>query len=55
VVRLEVDAGPRRRPTGADFERFARVSDRDRRIEDTGSGLGRAVAQHVRLYSGRVW
>jgi len=59
VARLEVDdAGPgvpveeRERI----FERFARVSDRDRRIEDTGSGLGLAlVAQHVRLHSGRVW
>jgi len=59
VARLEVDdAGPgvpveeRERI----FERFARVSDRDRRIEDTGSALGLAlVAQHVRLHSGRVW
>ena len=59
VARLEVDdAGPgvpveeRERI----FERFARVSDRDRRIEDTGSGLGLAlVAQHVRLHSGGVW
>jgi signal transduction histidine kinase len=38
------------------FERFARVSDRDRHVDDTGTGLGLAlVAQHVRLHSGRVW
>ncbi len=59
VVRLEVDdAGPGVPAADREriFERFARVSDRDRRIEDTGSGLGLAlVAQHVRLHSGRVW
>ncbi|HEY7102330.1 MAG TPA: HAMP domain-containing sensor histidine kinase [Mycobacteriales bacterium] len=59
VARLEVDdAGPGVPVADRDriFERFARVSDRDRRIEDTGSGLGLAlVAQHVRLHSGRVW
>jgi two-component system, OmpR family, sensor histidine kinase MtrB len=59
VVRLEVDdAGPGVPVADREriFERFARVSDRDRRIEDTGSGLGLAlVAQHVRLHSGRVW
>ena len=59
VARLEVDdAGPGVPVEDREriFERFARVSDRDRRIEDTGSGLGLAlVAQHVRLHSGRVW
>ena len=59
VARLEVDdAGPGVPVADREriFERFARVSDRDRRIEDTGSGLGLAlVAQHVRLHSGRVW
>jgi two-component system, OmpR family, sensor histidine kinase MtrB len=59
VVRLEVDdAGPGVPAADREriFERFARVSDRDRRVEDTGSGLGLAlVAQHVRLHSGRVW
>jgi two-component system sensor histidine kinase MtrB len=59
VVRLEVDdAGPGVPPADRDriFERFARASDRDRSVEDTGSGLGLAlVAQHVRLHSGRVW
>jgi two-component system sensor histidine kinase MtrB len=59
VARLEVDdAGPGVPVEDQEriFERFARVSDRDRRIEDTGSGLGLAlVAQHVRLHSGRVW
>ncbi|HEY6744335.1 MAG TPA: HAMP domain-containing sensor histidine kinase [Mycobacteriales bacterium] len=57
-VRLEVDdAGPgvpvadRHRV----FERFARVSDRDRHVDETGTGLGLAlVAQHVRLHGGRV-
>lgn len=59
LVRLEVDdAGPGVPAADREriFERFARVSDRDRRIEDTGSGLGLAlVAQHVRLHSGQVW
>ena len=59
LVRLEVDdAGPGVPAADREriFERFARVSDRDRRIEDTGSGLGLAlVAQHVRLHSGEVW
>jgi signal transduction histidine kinase len=59
VVRLEVDdAGPGVPAADREriFERFARVSDRDRRVEDTGSGLGLAlVAQHVRLHAGRVW
>jgi two-component system, OmpR family, sensor histidine kinase MtrB len=59
VVRLEVDdAGPGVPAADREriFERFARASDRDRRVEDTGSGLGLAlVAQHVRLHSGRVW
>ena len=59
VARLEVDdVGPGVPVEDREriFERFARVSDRDRRIEDTGSGLGLAlVAQHVRLHSGRVW
>ena len=59
VARLEVDdAGPGVPVEDREriFERFARVSDRDRRIEDTGSGLGLAlVAQHVRLHSGRGW
>jgi signal transduction histidine kinase len=59
VARLEVDdAGPGVPVADREriFERFARVSDRDRRIEETGSGLGLAlVAQHVRLHSGRVW
>jgi two-component system, OmpR family, sensor histidine kinase MtrB len=59
LVRLEVDdAGPGVPAADREriFERFARVSDRDRRIEDTGSGLGLAlVSQHVRLHSGRVW
>jgi two-component system, OmpR family, sensor histidine kinase MtrB len=58
-ARLEVDdAGPGVPAADRDriFERFARVSDRDRHVEDTGSGLGLAlVAQHVRLHSGRVW
>jgi two-component system sensor histidine kinase MtrB len=59
VTRLEVDdAGPGVPPADREriFERFARVSDRDRHVDDTGSGLGLAlVAQHVRLHSGRVW
>jgi two-component system sensor histidine kinase MtrB len=59
VVRLEVDdAGPGVPEADREriFERFARVSDRDRHVEDTGSGLGLAlVAQHVLLHSGRVW
>lgn len=57
-VRLEVDDGG---PGVAEadreriFERFARASDRDRAVEDTGSGLGLSlVAQHVRLHSGRI-
>jgi signal transduction histidine kinase len=59
VARLEVDdAGPGVPAVEREriFERFARVSDRDRHVDDTGSGLGLAlVAQHVRLHSGRVW
>jgi two-component system sensor histidine kinase MtrB len=59
MARLEVDdAGPGVPPADRErvFERFARVSDRDRHVDDTGSGLGLAlVAQHVRLHSGRVW
>ncbi len=59
VVRLEVDdAGPGVPAADREriFERFARVSDRDRHVDDTGTGLGLAlVAQHVRLHSGRVW
>jgi two-component system, OmpR family, sensor histidine kinase MtrB len=58
-ARLEVDdAGPGVPPADREriFERFARVSDRDRSVDDTGTGLGLAlVAQHVRLHSGRVW
>jgi two-component system sensor histidine kinase MtrB len=57
-ARLEVDdAGPGVPVVERDriFERFARVSDRDRHVDDTGSGLGLAlVAQHVRLHSGTV-
>jgi two-component system sensor histidine kinase MtrB len=59
MARLEVDdAGPGvpERERERIFERFARVSDRDRHVDETGSGLGLAlVAQHVRLHSGRVW
>ncbi|HST63980.1 MAG TPA: HAMP domain-containing sensor histidine kinase [Mycobacteriales bacterium] len=59
VVRLEVDdAGPGVAAADRDrvFERFARASDRDRIVEDTGSGLGLALAaQHVRLHSGRIF
>jgi signal transduction histidine kinase len=58
-ARLEVDdAGPGVPVADREriFERFARVSDRDRHVDDTGTGLGLAlVAQHVRLHSGRVW
>jgi signal transduction histidine kinase len=58
-VRLEVDdAGPGVPAADREriFERFARVSDRERHVDDTGSGLGLAlVDQHVRLHSGRVW
>jgi two-component system, OmpR family, sensor histidine kinase MtrB len=58
-ARLEVDdAGPGVPEAEREriFERFARVSDRERHVDDTGSGLGLAlVAQHVRLHSGRVW
>lgn len=58
LLRLEVDdAGPgvpvedRERV----FERFARVTGRDRHLDDTGSGLGLAlVTQHVALHGGRV-
>jgi signal transduction histidine kinase len=58
TARVEVDdAGPgvpvaeRERV----FERFARVADRARSMEETGSGLGLAlVAQHVGLHAGRV-
>ena len=57
-VRLEVDdAGPGVPAVDRErvFERFARVSHRDRSVEDTGSGLGLAlVAQHVRLHAGEV-
>lgn len=57
-VRLEVDdRGPGIAASDRErvFERFARASDRDRTVEDTGSGLGLAlVAQHVRLHSGRI-
>lgn len=57
-ARIEVDdagpgvpAGDRERV----FERFARVTGRDRHLDDTGSGLGLAlVAQHVSLHGGRV-
>jgi two-component system, OmpR family, sensor histidine kinase MtrB len=59
LARVEVDdAGPGVPEAEREriFERFARVSDRDRHVDDTGSGLGLAlVAQHVRLHSGRVW
>ncbi len=59
TARVEVDdAGPGVPEAEREriFERFARVSDRDRHVDDTGSGLGLAlVAQHVRLHSGRVW
>jgi len=58
-ARLEVDdAGPGVPAAERErvFERFARVSDRARHVDDTGSGLGLAlVAQHVRLHAGRVW
>jgi two-component system, OmpR family, sensor histidine kinase MtrB len=58
-ARVEVDdAGPGVPAADRErvFERFARVSDRDRHVDDTGSGLGLAlVEQHVRLHSGRVW
>jgi signal transduction histidine kinase len=59
MVRIEVDdAGPGVPAADREriFERFARVSDRERHVDETGSGLGLAlVAQHVRLHSGRVW
>ena len=58
-VRLEVDdAGPGVPAADRErvFDRFARVSDRHRREDESGTGLGLAlVAQHVRLHSGRVW
>jgi signal transduction histidine kinase len=57
--RLEVDdAGP---GVPSDdrirvFERFARVADRDRHLDDTGSGLGLSLAaQHVELHGGWLW
>lgn len=59
TVRLEVDdAGPGVPAADRDrvFERFARVTGRDRRLDDAGSGLGLAlVEQHVGLHGGRVW
>lgn len=59
LARLEVDdAGPGVPAADRErvFERFARVSDRERHVDDTGSGLGLAlVDQHVRLHAGRVW
>jgi two-component system, OmpR family, sensor histidine kinase MtrB len=58
TVRLEVDdAGPGVEPEHRKrvFDRFARISDRDRHADDTGSGLGLAlVAEHVRLHGGQV-
>jgi two-component system, OmpR family, sensor histidine kinase MtrB len=58
-ARLEVvDAGPGVPESDRErvFERFARASDRDRCVDETGSGLGLAlVAQHVQLHGGRVW
>jgi signal transduction histidine kinase len=58
-VRLEVDdAGPGVPAADRErvFDRFARVSDRHRREDESGTGLGLAlVAQHVRLHAGRVW
>lgn len=58
LARLEVDdAGPGVPVADREriFERFSRVSDRERRVDDIGSGLGLAlVDQHVRLHSGTV-
>ena len=58
VARLEVDdAGPGVPAEDRErvFERFARVTGRDRHLDDTGSGLGLAlVAQHVTLHGGQV-
>jgi two-component system sensor histidine kinase MtrB len=58
-VRLEVDdGGPGVPEVDRDriFERFARASGRDRHLDDTGNGLGLALAaQHVGLHSGRIW
>jgi signal transduction histidine kinase len=59
LVRIEVDdAGPGVPAADREriFERFARVSARDRHLGDTGSGLGLSlVAQHVGLHYGRAW
>jgi signal transduction histidine kinase len=58
-VRVEVDdAGPGVRVADRErvFERFARAADRDRHLDDTGSGLGLALAaQHVELHAGQLW
>jgi two-component system, OmpR family, sensor histidine kinase MtrB len=59
LARIEVDdAGPGVPAADRErvFERFARVADRDRHLDDAGSGLGLALAaQHVALHVGRLW